>query len=136
MSLLAAIVVVAFGFFLIGLTGVVFAKPALAERFFMSFESSARTHYMEQAFRLLIGASLVLLSPAMSQPAVFRLFGWAIVVTSVGLILIPWQWRHRLFAFGAFCSLAFSPADAHRAAQQAAGSASQRRSAFPRGQRR
>lgn len=94
MSLLAGIVVVAFGLFLIGLTGVVFAKPALAERFFMSFASSARAHYVEQAFRLLIGASLVVLSPAMWQANVFRVVGWIIVVTSVGLILIPWRWHH------------------------------------------
>jgi hypothetical protein len=116
MTLLAAIVVVAFGVFLIGLTGVVFAKPALAERFFTSFASSARAHYVEQAFRLIIGASLVLLSPAMWQPSLFGLIGWAIVASSVGLILIPWRWHHRfgqrvipmiirqmrLFAFGLF----------------------------------
>jgi hypothetical protein len=94
-SLLAGIVVVACGLFLIGLTAVVFAKPALAERFFMSFASSARTHYVEQALRLLLGASLVVLSPTMWQTNLFRLIGWAIVVSSVGLILIPWTWHHR-----------------------------------------
>jgi hypothetical protein len=55
-------------------TGVVFAKPALAERFFMSFASSARTHYAEQAVRLLVGASLVVLSPAMWQTSMAELF--------------------------------------------------------------
>jgi hypothetical protein len=94
-SLLAAIVVVACGLFLIGLSVVIFANPALAERFFMSFASSARTHYAEQALRLLIGASLVVLSPAMWQTNMFRLLGWAIVVSSAGLILIPWRWHHR-----------------------------------------
>jgi hypothetical protein len=95
MILLAGIVVVAFGLFLIGLTGVIFAKPALAGRFFLSFARSARAHYTEQAFRLLIGASLVVLSPTMWQAGVFRLIGWAIVATSVGLILVPWRWHHR-----------------------------------------
>jgi hypothetical protein len=94
-SLLASIVVVSCGLFLIGLTVVVFAKPALAERFFMAFASSARTHYVEQALRVLIGASLVVLSPTMWQTNMFRLMGWAIVVSSVGLILIPWRWHHR-----------------------------------------
>lgn len=88
--------VVAFGLFLIGLRGVIFATPALAERFVMSFASSARAHYVEQTLRLLIGASLVVLSPTMWQGDWFRLIGWAIVVTSVGLILIPWRWHHRL----------------------------------------
>ena len=70
MSVVAAVVVVAFGLLLIGFTGVVFAKPAMAGRFLMRFASSARTHYVEQAFRLLVGAALVVLSPAMWQPNV------------------------------------------------------------------
>lgn len=87
----------------------------------MLFANSARAHYTEQDLRLLIGASLVVLSPAMWQASLFLLLGWAIVVTSIGLMLIPWQWHHRfgrrvlplmvrhmrlyavgLFAFGAF----------------------------------
>jgi hypothetical protein len=95
MSLLAGPVIVASGLFLIGLAAIVFAKPALAERFFMSFASSARAHYVEQVFRLLIGASLVVLSPDMWQTDMFRLIGWMIVVSSVGLMLIPWRWHHR-----------------------------------------
>jgi hypothetical protein len=74
---------------------VVFVRPALAERFFKSFASSARAHYTEQVFRLLIGASIVVFSPAMWQSDWFRLVGWVIVVTAVGLLLVPWRWHHR-----------------------------------------
>jgi len=88
-------VVVAFGLVLIGFTGVVFAKPATAERFLRRFASSARTHYVEQVFRLLIGAALVVLSPAMWQSKTFWLVGWAIVVSSAALVCVPWQWHHR-----------------------------------------
>jgi hypothetical protein len=95
MSVVAAIVVLAFGLVLIGFTGVVFAKPAIAERFLMRFASSARTHYVEQVFRLLIGAALVVLSPAMWQSKMFWLVGWAIVVSSAALVCVPWQWHHR-----------------------------------------
>ena len=95
MSVVAAIVVVAFGLVLIAFTGVVFAKPATAERFLRRFASSARTHYIEQVFRLLIGAALVVRSPAMWQPNTFWLVGWAIVVSSAALMLSPWQWHHR-----------------------------------------
>ena len=121
MSLLAGIVVVGFGIFLIGLAGVVFVKPALAEGFFKSFASSARAHYLEQAFRLLIGTSILVFSPAMWHADLFRLVGWVIVATTVGLLLMSWRWHHRfgewasplvlrymrlyavgLFAFGAF----------------------------------
>ena len=95
MSVLAAIVVVVFGLSLITFTGVVFAKQAIAERFLMGFASSARTHYVEQVLRLLIGAALVVLSPAMWHPRIFWLVGWAIVVSSAGLMCVPWQWHHR-----------------------------------------
>jgi hypothetical protein len=96
MSLVAAFVVVAFGLLLMAFTGVAFAKPAIAERFLMRFASSALTHYVEQVSRLLIGAALVVLSPAMWQPTTFWLVGWAIVVSSAALMCVPWQWHHRL----------------------------------------
>lgn len=94
-NIFAAIVVVVFGFFLIGLACVAFAKPVVAERFFMSFASSARAHYTEQAFRLLIGASIVVLSPVMWQANLFRIAGWLIVISTLGLLLTPWRWHHR-----------------------------------------
>jgi hypothetical protein len=96
MSVVAAVVVVAFGLSLITFTGVAFAKPARAERFLTAFASSARTHYVEQVFRILIGAALVVLSSTMWQPKMFWLFGWVIVVSSVALICVPWQWHDRL----------------------------------------
>lgn len=96
MSVVAAVVVVVFGLSLITFTGVVFAKPARAERFLMTFATSARTHYVEQVFRILVGAALVVLSPTMWQPKMFWLFGWAIVVSSTALICVPWQWHDRL----------------------------------------
>ena len=92
----AAAVVVAFGVSLIAFTGVAFAKPAIAERFLGAFASSARTHYIEQVARLLIGAALIVVSPTMWQPKMFWLSGWAIVVSSAMLLCIPWQWHHRL----------------------------------------
>jgi len=95
MSAVAAIVVVAFGVVLIAFAGVAFARPVIAERLLKPFASSARAHYVEQAFRLLIGAALVVLSPAMWQPKVFWLVGWAIVVSSAALICVPWRWHHR-----------------------------------------
>src|SRR5262245_58528328 len=95
MSLVAAIVVVAFGLVLLAFAGVVFAKPALAERLLKPFASSARAHYVEQVLRLLVGAALVVTSPAMWQPKIFWLVGWVIVVSSTALMCVPWQWHHR-----------------------------------------
>ena len=92
---LATVVVVAFGVVMIAFTGVAIVKPAIARQFLARFASSARTHYTEQVFRLLIGAALVLASPAMWQPRLFWLVGWAIVVSSVALLCFPWQWHYR-----------------------------------------
>ena len=78
----AGVILVAFGLFLIGVTVMVFA-------------SSARTHYTEQVVRLLVGASLIIRSAAMWQPKIFWLVGWAIVFSSLVLILTPWRWHHR-----------------------------------------
>ena len=96
MSVVAAVVVVVFALCLIAFTGVAFARPAIAERFLMAFASSARTHYTEQVFRLLVGAALVVLSPTMWQPKAFWLFGWIMVVSSAALMCVPWQWHRRL----------------------------------------
>ncbi len=97
MTLLSGLVVTAFGLFLIGLAGVIIGAPARAERFLRAFASSATAHYTEQGLRLLVGAAIVNVASAMRYPELFRLFGWVIVITTVGLLLIPWQW-HRTFA--------------------------------------
>jgi hypothetical protein len=104
MTLLARIVVVACGLCLIGFTCIVFLKPAPAKRFLLSFASSARAHYVEQACRLLFGTSLVVLSAAMWQTTMFRVIGWAIVISSLVLLLTPWRWHHR-FAQGVLPSV-------------------------------
>jgi len=96
MSVVAVVVVVVFGLSLITFTGVAFAKPARAERFLMAFASSARTHFVEQFFRILIGAALVVVSSTMWQPKMFWVFGWAIVASSTVLICVPWRWHDRL----------------------------------------
>jgi hypothetical protein len=95
MSLVAAFVIVVFGLLLFVFTGVTFAKPAIAERFLLRFASSARTHYLEQVLRLLVGTALVVLSPVMWNSKTFWIIGWAIVVSSAALMCVPWQWHHR-----------------------------------------
>ena len=132
MSRLAQIVVMASSLFLIGLASVMFVIPAVTERFILSFASSARAHYTEMFVRLLFGVSLVLLSHTMWQPRLFLVLGYAIVISSIALSVMPWQWHHRLgtrvlpivvrytrlyalgiFAFGALLLYGASPAYLH-----------------------
>ena len=121
MVLLSGILVVAFAFFLLGLAVLILVHPLLAERFLSLFASSARAHYTEQLLRLLAGAAMVIFSPSMWLSPVFHVFGWIIVATAIGLLLLPWRWHHRfakwaiplairhlrLFAAGAFTLAVF-----------------------------
>jgi hypothetical protein len=95
MLLLAEVVVVASSCFLIGLGFLMLVKPATIERFFLSFASSSKTHLTEMFFRLLFGVSLILLSKVMWQSKVFLFFGWAVVVSSAVLVILPWQLHQR-----------------------------------------
>ena len=95
MKLLSGIVVVASGLCLIGFAVVIALKPQLAERFLKAFASSARTHYTEQAARLIAGAAIVLFAPSMWYPDLFEVLGWLLFGTAVGLLLVPWQWHRR-----------------------------------------
>lgn len=121
LSVLSGVVVVAFGLFLIGLAALIYTTPLHAERFLRGFASSALTHYTEQGIRLVVGAAMVTFASSMRYPELFALFGWLIIASTAGLLLIPWQWhnrfanlvmppvfrRMRLFALGAFALGAF-----------------------------
>ncbi len=95
MKILSGLIVVSIGIFLIGLSVVIAVKPMRAQRFLKSFASSARAHYTEQAIRLTVGAAIVVFAPLMLFSYFFNFFGWLLVVTTVGLLLIPWQWHHK-----------------------------------------
>lgn len=112
----AGIVVVAFGLYLIGLAATIVFRPQAARRFLGAFAGSARAHYIEQAARLVVGTALVIFAPSMRHPELFGAFGWIVLATTLGLLLIPWRWHNRfaqwavpfalrqmkLFAVGAF----------------------------------
>ena len=95
---LSGTVVIAFGLFLVGLAALIVAAPSRAERFFRGFASSALTHYTEQAVRLIVGAAIVAFAGSMRHPEVSTLFGWLMLVSTAGLLLIPWQWHHKFSA--------------------------------------
>ncbi len=99
-NLLTSILVLITGLYLIGLAVVLLLSPERATRFLGSFASSAFTHYLELVIRLITGGAILLYAPQMRFSGFFVIFGWVLVVTTVGLFAIPWQWHHR-FAQGA-----------------------------------
>lgn len=91
----ALVVVVVAGLYLLGLGTASLFAPMRASRFLLGFASSAATHFTELSLRIAVGAALVKYGPRMSHSNAFILFGWMLVVTTVCLLVIPWQWHHR-----------------------------------------
>jgi uncharacterized protein YjeT (DUF2065 family) len=106
-ALVASGVIVLTGLYFVWLGVTSVFAPVLAARFLSGFASSAFKHYLELFIRFAIGWSLLVRAPHMLFPEVLVVFGWVLVVTTVGLLVIPWQWHHR------FAQLAVPPALRH-----------------------
>jgi hypothetical protein len=94
-NLLALILVLLMGIYLIGLAVGLFISPARATRFLGGFASSAFTHYLELVLRLIAGGAILLSAPQLLFSGFFVIFGWILVVTTIGLVAVPWQWHQR-----------------------------------------
>lgn len=104
---LAAAIVVIAGLWLIGLAVAAFTRPESVNNFFAKFASSAFSHFLEMALRLLIGAAFVIYAPSMKFSIVFTIFGWMLLLTTAVLLFVPWK-LHRKFADGAVSVVAAS----------------------------
>lgn len=89
------VVLAALYFLALGTTSLV--APTRASRFLLGFAGTASKHVAELLLRFVVGAALVIHAPRMLLPGAFNFFGWVLVVTTVGLLLVPWRW-HRRFA--------------------------------------
>ena len=99
-NLLASILVLLTGLYLIGFAVGLLLSPARAKGFLGGFASSAFTHYLELVLRLIAGVAILLYAPRMLFPNFFVIFGWILVVTTVGLLAVPWQWHQRFAQWG------------------------------------
>jgi len=70
-------------------------RPIQASQFLLGFASSPTKHYGELIARFIVGGSLVVVSSLLFYPLAFSLFGWVLLVTTAGLLIIPWKWHHR-----------------------------------------
>ena len=103
-----SIVVLAACFFL--LFGVLaFVRPARIHGFLLGFAGSALKHYAELLVRLLVGASLLLLSPESAFAGVLSAFGWLLIITTALMALIPWRVHHRFTQSAVPKALQFLP---------------------------
>lgn len=93
----ACAVVVLAGLYLIALGGISLLAPSRARLFLLGFAGSKPAHYAELMVRFVAGAAFIVYSPRMLLSGAFNLFGWVLLVTTICLLLVPWQW-HRRFA--------------------------------------
>lgn len=91
----ASVIVVLAAIYLIGLAATTFFAPACAARFLNGFAGSARVHVFEMVIRLIVGCSLLVYAPYMLYPDAFKILGWALVISSAILLLLPWRWHQR-----------------------------------------
>ncbi|MEO6588759.1 MAG: hypothetical protein ABIP06_05475 [Pyrinomonadaceae bacterium] len=71
--------------------------PLKAANFLESFASSARAHFFEIGFRIIVGTSMIFFASEMRFSQVFYIFGWIVIITSIGLLFVPWR-QHRRFS--------------------------------------
>jgi len=94
---LAATIVFLVGCYLVCLGGATFVAPAPATRFLLGMAGSAGAHYLELGIRLLAGGAFLRHAPEMRFSDAFTVFGWVLLLTTAGLLMIPWR-AHRQFA--------------------------------------
>lgn len=104
---LAMVAITAVFFVILGAASLV--VPARASRFFLAFADSPFKHYAELATRFLVGGAFLLAAPYALWQGAFTLFGWVLVVTTTGLLLIPWRWHHRFARRAVPAALQFLP---------------------------
>lgn len=92
---LATAVVLLAGLYFACLGAVALFAPALARRFLLGFARSGTLHYLELTVRLIVGGAFLLRAPFLQFSLAFTMFGWAVVLTTIGLVLVPWRWHQR-----------------------------------------
>lgn len=94
-EVLALAVVVLTGLYFIALAVASLFTPERVNRFLLGFAGSAPKHYFELFSRLVVGGALVLHAPRMLFADAFTVFGWALLITTTCLLVMPWQWHNR-----------------------------------------
>jgi hypothetical protein len=94
-EVIALSVVAATGLFLAALGGAGLVAPSRAGKFLLGFAGSPSKHYAELGLRFLVGGAFILSAPQARIPGAFHLFGWVLLATTAGLLLVPWRWHHR-----------------------------------------
>jgi len=94
----ALILVIAAGLWLVAVGALMAGRPRycleLFERMTASLEGSNwRLQIIEQGLRILAGVALIIRAPASKFPLAFEVAGWALVASSVLVLVAPVRWH-------------------------------------------
>lgn len=92
---LALAVVALAGLYFLALGGASLIVPTRASRFLLGFAGSLGAHLLELALRMIAGVAFVVAAPRMLFPGGFAMFGWALLISTVCLLAVPWRWHQR-----------------------------------------
>lgn len=94
-DLVGLAVVLCAGSYLVGLAGFALFSPIRAERFLGKLASSPFAHRLELLLRSAVGLAMLWRAPQMLFSHFFTLFGWVLILSSLMLLAMPWQWHQR-----------------------------------------
>jgi hypothetical protein len=97
-QVLALIIVLAAGIWLIAVAGLMAMRPryglALMGRMLAHLEAGSwRLNVTEQGLRILAGVALIVRAPGAKLPALFEVAGWILVISSIVVIVAPVRWH-------------------------------------------
>lgn len=82
-------------FYLVGFGAIAVVVPSRASRYLHGFASSASVHLLELVARLTVGAALVGYASDMRFGGAFHILGLTLIITTLGLAVLPWRWHQR-----------------------------------------
>ena len=91
----STIVVAIIGLYFVGLGVVAIVAPTRAEQFLLGFAKTRAKHLWELGIRFVAGAGLLMFAPRSRFPEALSALGWVLLVTTLGLLVIPWRWHEK-----------------------------------------
>jgi hypothetical protein len=88
-------IVILFGVFFIGVSGLILIKPTIARATLRKAGSTYFINYAEITLRMLPAIVLILAAEHAKFPFVFKVFGWFMIFTSLVLYFVPRKWHHQ-----------------------------------------
>jgi uncharacterized protein YjeT (DUF2065 family) len=92
---LAGLVVMLAALYLLGFGALAVVVPARASLYLHGFAASARVHVLELVARAAVGVAFLRYASLMEFTGVFQLFGLILIISTLGLAVLPWRWHQR-----------------------------------------